>query len=282
MRYIDSIRGSVIAFICFVVIFFFFPPFPFVEGSELILTVSTFVFAIISGFFLSRLNSRFDEIRANVVEEDALWLSLYETASLLGDSVQRKIAELMDAYYIISYDFDLGKYYKANAKYIDGIYHVLRDLENLDTEQRGGAYEQILSLLGGIEEKRNFASESVRLRLSVGQWGVLVVLAVVVVLSIYANPSTSFYFSFVGVLFSTSIVMVLLIMRDLENFRLGGQAQVVESGQEVFEAMGKMRYYPKSFLESGLMKVPKEVKEYRVGYHRTGAEFDIKIEKRSG
>ena len=71
-----------------------------------------------------------------------------------------------------------------------------------------------------------------------------------------------------------------ICVRDLQNFMLGGKRLLEESGQEVFEYMGKPRYYHQMHLENGINKVPANVKMYRLGSHEPGAEeFKIKTVK---
>jgi hypothetical protein len=83
------------------------------------------------------------------------------------------------------------------------------------------------------------------------------------------------------VLFSTALVLVLLLIRDLQNLMLGGNSLLEESGQEVFEMIGKTRYYNKYFVNKGISRLPASVKEYRLGMHRPGAEkLEIRTVKR--
>ena len=61
------------------------------------------------------------------------------------------------------------------------------------------------------------------------------------------------YSRVVTVLLSTVLVLVLLMLRDLQNLMHGGQNLLEESGQEVFEIIGKPRYYNKKYVDSFLL-----------------------------
>jgi len=79
---------------------------------------------------------------------------------------------------------------------------------------------------------------------------------------------------------STVVVLVILLIRDLQNLIIGKYELLEESGQEVLEFIGKKRYYHIDYLMSGFNSVPKSVKEYRVGLHEPGSEtHKIKIVK---
>ena len=52
---------------------------------------------------------------------------------------------------------------------------------------------------------------------------------------------------------------------------------MTESGQEVFEAIGMLRYYNIHHLKKGSDVIPKHITAYRLGKHLPGEEPDIEI-----
>ncbi len=65
----------------------------------------------------------------------------------------------------------------------------------------------------------------------------------------------------------------MLIVRDLNNLRLKGECLGYESGQQVFDAIGKPRYYYFAALVRGYAKKPVG-KTFRIGFH------DVEDEKK--
>ena len=107
MRYISATTGALIVLPVFILLALIIPKNDSLPSVELILTVSTFLFAIISGFYIARLATRYDQIRNLIASEDASFLCLYKTAQMFGVTFAKRIANLIDAYYIVSYDFTL-------------------------------------------------------------------------------------------------------------------------------------------------------------------------------
>ncbi len=276
MVYIDAIKGSFIALIIFAIASVFIQPRVQVQGIENIITISTFLFAILAGFFMSRMNSRYDNIREFVAKEDALWLALYEDSKMYGKKFTGKIRELIDKYYIVAYDFiEFNDYYKHNAKYFLAIYDELKKIKKNRAE---GSFQTILDTLEQIEENRNQNSVLLQEKVTAGQWAILVLLAAVVIFSVYYTKTADLFSHVTITLLSTVLVLVVLVLRDLQNQRLGGAWMLVESGEELFEVIGKLRYYPEKYLKDGSIKIPNNVKKYRVGLHEPGEEkFKIKI-----
>ncbi len=274
LRYIDSIKGASLAFVIFVLAVLYIPGVGPSQEVENILTISTFLFAILAGFFISRLGKRYDQMRLAIGEEDALFLSFYKNCQIYGKQFSDKIKELIDKYYIICYDFVVGKAYKPGSKYFLQMWD---EVINIRKYRRDVSYQVLLQDLEGLERVRNLSSALHEEKLSVGQWAILVFLSGIILFSIFYLKTGALYSQIITVLLSTVLVLVLLITRDLQNYMFGGKSLLEESGEEVFEFIGKKRYYNHYMLRKGINKVPKNIKEYRLGLHKPGDEkFDIK------
>lgn len=268
--YIDSIKGSVLSLVLLGIAAFFIPGHGQSEGVQTILTISTFLFAILAGFYISRLNTRYDQIRELVAQEDALWLSVYKISQFYGAEFQNRIRDLIDSYYIIAYDHDVGTYYKHNAREFLQVFTELQTLKTPRDNNSDGLVSDYIMLLPQIEICRNKSSVLIRERLAPGQWATTVFLATIILFSIFYLKTPEFYSQLSAVLLGTVLVLVLLTIRDLQNLRLWGQTVADESGQEIFDFIGKPRYYNKLYIDEGVMIIPKELKTYRLGTHRPG------------
>src|SRR3989344_3164975 len=100
MKYIHATKGSFVAFSIFTIAAYFIPGAGSSSEVELILTISTFLFAIILGFYLSRLNTRYDKIRELIASEDSRWLTIYEQSAFMGHGFQDRVRDIIDKYYI--------------------------------------------------------------------------------------------------------------------------------------------------------------------------------------
>lgn len=279
MRYIHAIKGSVIALIGFCIAVFVIPGKGPSDEVTLVLTVSTFLFAILAGFFISRQSNRYDKLRDLIASEDGSWLSLYNTTkACFSTDFTNKIRELIDKYLRVTYDFNLGEYYKHNAKHITAIYDELKK-SKLDEKniKEVNVFDDLITFLATIEDKRNSGAVLASERLSKGKWTVLIILAAIITFSVFYLKTDELYSQIITILLSTVLVLVILIIRDLQNLKLGGNMIATESGQEVIETLGMPRYYHQKFIQEGTNKVPKRIKKYRLGTHKPGDEPKIKI-----
>ena len=276
MPYISAMRGGLISIVVFALIEFLVPmPIQKAEGVEIILTLSTFLFAILVGFFIARLNSRYDQLRDTVAHEDALWLSLFEFSDYFDKSFTKKVVELIDAYYVISYDYELGQYYKQNAPILAKLYELFETAKVKKASKSAEIFDEAIATLSAIEADRNKCSVLRREGMTSGQWFIVLLLGGMIIFSMYSYGMTMLYFQVMTIILSSVVVMIILTIRDLHLMRLGGKLAAEESGEEVFEAIGKKRYYNQFYLKQGVVRVPKEVKEYRLGRHKPGEKQDI-------
>jgi len=282
MRYLSALPGTFIALIVIIFADLFLPKFGNSTDVEIILTLSTFLFAILSGFVISRLTSRYDGIRNNVGSEDSILLSLYKTSQHISKKHSGKMAELIDKYYILSYDFTLSNAHLAYKKTAPVLIEMWDEQMKIDIQKNSSAYQAIVTQLTTLEDKRNMASVTSAERLGIGNWIILLTLAMIILVSVFYIRADLLYTHFITIALSTVLVLIILIIRDLQNLMLGGTSLLEESGQEVLNIIGKPRYYHESFVRRGIAKPPKGT-PYRLGHHEPGTEpFNIEFVKGLG
>jgi len=278
--YIDSVKGGIISLLLFSFLAFFVQGQGNAEDIKLILTVTTFLFAILAGFFIARAGSRFNEIRNAVSKEDALFLSFYKTAQVQGEKFSEKIRSLMDKYYIISYDNWLATYgdtgYKRTLPCFLQIWDEVISLK----PKAPHAYERLLDTLTDLEDSRNIASSIAKEVVNRGQWILLSMLSIIILFCLFSLKTNDVFSMTITVLLSSALIIILLLLRDLQNLRFGGEEELlVESGQEVFESIGLLRYYNNNHFQKTHYVIPENIKEFRLGFHNQGEKLNIKVIK---
>jgi hypothetical protein len=275
MKYINAVTGSIIFVFPFAFLAIFIQGVGPTSIIETILTVSTFLFAILAGFFISRLNERYSDIRELISNEDAYFFSLFKTAKVYGEKFTNKIVDIIDKYYLVSFENNLSNYYKSTAPYLESIYEVLYEIKEKATES---TYANLFSILLSIEIVRNKNSVIAKEKITKSQWMVLMCLTTIILTCLLYINTNQLFFQFLVIIMAAMLMLILLTIRDLQNLRLGGKIMpVLESGQEVLESMGKLRYYNQKLIEKGVMEIPKGVKKYRLGIHHPGEKMEIKI-----
>ncbi|MDO8555711.1 MAG: hypothetical protein Q7R96_00880 [Nanoarchaeota archaeon] len=266
MRYFDAIWAFGVVFVIVAILNYVIPNIDVDINVELIITISTFLFAILAGFFTSRLNNRYDKIRELVATEDASLFSLYHASKIYGKKFSDDIRELIDKYYITCYDNPVSGAYAQTVHYVIKFWDKLQEISKHKSES---LYQVLCQNLVDLERSRKESSATYIERLGVGQWFVLIFLGVIVVAGLFLIRTGTVTSDLVTILLTSAIMLVLLIIRDLNNFMLGGIPLMEESGQTVLEAIGKERYYHDYFIKKGFSQGHKKshVQRYRLGTH---------------
>lgn len=261
-------KGTVVAFITLAAVALVVPGQGQSQHVQTLLTVSTFLFAILAGFYMTRLNQRYDLVRDLLAEEDADWLTFYESTGFFEPQLRDVVRPLIDEYYIRALDSSNIMYYKQTRRIFRSVHEALQRAKPSDFP----VIAYMAELLANLEKTRNkiavVATEHVRK----SQWVMLTILAGIILFCLFYLQEYSIYSYVSTVLLGTVLVMILLVMRDLMHFRLGGELIAVESGEEMFDWIGTPRYYNKSQLKDGSVRLPPGLRRYRLGTHNPGEE----------
>jgi hypothetical protein len=154
LKYIDALEGSVFVAVLFAMGTVVVPGKGPSEDVKLILTVSTFLFAILAGFFIVRQSKRYDRLRELVATQDANWVSLFKASQIIGKDFAKRIADRIDTYYIVWFDFSIGQSaYKHTSKHLDAVYDEVRAHSEFAGDNTDTLYDDLV-LFGSRLVKR--------------------------------------------------------------------------------------------------------------------------------
>jgi hypothetical protein len=253
------------ALLLFIVVALIVPEPEKLQAVSVLFGAVTFVFATMSGFFLTRLNHRFDTVRNEISAEDADFLSLYYYSTVIGGKVEEHVRKTIDDYYLTTFETKLSTYHKPTRDEYKALYQIFTLPRGTEVRyELQAVYQNVL--LTDIERHRNVIARASEEKLTKSMWSIVYTLALLVIVSIFLLRDATFFFDLAAVLLSTTVVVIVALMRDLEVFKLGGVPLAAESGYEMFDAMGLPRYIQEDKLKSGKVKIPKGVTEVRIGH----------------
>lgn len=266
VKKLSAQEWGAIALVFFIIIVLVVPEPSGLSSVGVLFGAVTFVFATMSGFFLTRLNHRFDTVRNEISAEDADFLSLYYYSKVIGGKVHEHVRKTIDEYYLTVFEYSISRYHLPTRDEYQALYEIFRIKgEDEDNSRIRAVYENVASLLTDIERHRNVIARAGEERLTGSMWLIVNILALLVIFSIFLLRDSTLFFDLAAVLLSTTVVVIVALMHDLERFRLGGVPLAAESGYEMFEALGLPRYVPEDKLKSGKIKIPKGITQVRVG-----------------
>jgi len=99
-----------------------------IESFQIFLTISTFLFATFTGFFISRQGKRYSNIREKITSFDGEMSGLYRQFGHLGLKVQEKAKAIIKNHYELIMDNQAWDYHFVNKS------STLTDINNLVEE----------------------------------------------------------------------------------------------------------------------------------------------------
>ncbi len=256
-----------VSILCFIIAYLI----PGRGGDETINTILGIVgllFAILIGFFINDLYSRFQRIRENVAIEVSGLQTYYLFVKILGSFPQHKIwcekqKELIDKYVTEFFKVEWTDYGKIDP-YFNDIILSSREIKELETNKETETYTNFLPLLNEITTSREKLFIYGKDKLSKAEWTVIGSLAAILIFSIFYINTASLPSIFLTGALATSIVTLLLILRDLNDLSFGEETVSFEPYETIFDVIEKPRFYLKRDIQSGRIKPPKD-KKYRTG-----------------
>lgn len=236
------------------------------HGEDLVTirNVSSLLFSILAGFFVAFQLNRFAAIRSLVTRESTMLMELYKMSESFGPEFARHTADRIDAYLVVRFDQD--NYFRFTIRGRDALFNIFEDLKHLDlgtTQNLTTMHRHFVTTLREAISLRRETIVTGTITVSRLQWGPLLMLAFILVTTLYLMKSDTLTSSLLTGALSFAIFLILFMIKDMSDLKLGGEFLKFETIERVFEFIGKERYYPASHVLAGL--VPSEVSRIRLG-----------------
>ena len=206
---------------------------------KILLSISTFIFSIFSGFSISRQSSRYNNIRNKVSDFDGTMSSIFRQFGHLGDNYQEKVKDIIKSHYdkiLEIWDYDIT--HKTTT---------ITDIHNLLGESVSGKtttplQNAVLSrLIGTLIDLQKIRKNIIALhheRIPKFQWLLLYAFAGILIISLSIVPSQGiFYASILKGAFVTAIIFVFILLSRLNNLTFFDKTVGEESAQDVIDIL---------------------------------------------
>ncbi|MBU2103617.1 hypothetical protein KKD81_00110 [Patescibacteria group bacterium] len=209
------------------------------DSDRIFVTISTFFFSIFTGFFISRQGARYTKIREAISSFDGKLSSTYRAAGNISAEVQEKIGAIIRAHYVVMLEQKQWDYHfikKSNT--ISSSHQVLEEMVgSLKMESlRNQAIGRVLNGLADCQVLRKNMIMLYQERIPPFQWFLILFFLLMLVLAISAIPSTGLLLgSILKAAFIVSLISVVVILRNLENFHLFEEFIGERSAQDVID-----------------------------------------------
>ncbi|MEK6855391.1 MAG: hypothetical protein AABX73_04170 [Nanoarchaeota archaeon] len=239
---------------------------------DLMISIVSFLFGFLITISFSMLLTRVAALKEALAGETGRLVSLYHLSKNLGEKFHKKVADKIDDYTKKTLGFYTN--YELGREEIYGMYDDLDSME-IKNDKQGAIVNSFLYVLGELEPIREKLEYLTGRRM---EWSLKFsnyVLGIILVVLLFLNRGDSFT-NTLFIILSTIIVFIFLIIEDYDSLRIGDYISNISNSEQIFDMLGRNRYYPQSVLERVRLE---SGKTYRIGiYNKHKKEeqiFDI-------
>ncbi len=207
----------------FLSIFYYSSPLKPAGFDSSFLSVATFLFAIFTGFFISRQGNRYSLIRNENANFDGYLSALYRYFGHFGAAAQRKIKETIEKHHsliIKNRAWDYHFTHKSNT--ICQIHEQLGEIDKTKkmTELRKAGIKEILRISRDLQLVRKRMISLHQERIPRFQWTLIIFLGGILLITVSAlSTQAQLLPSLLKGAFSTCVILVLILLYQFDNLK---------------------------------------------------------------
>jgi hypothetical protein len=231
-------RNSLIAVLIFIILYSVF-------ASEVTLTFSdysdiivgtTFFFTLFIGYFITRQNDRYSQIADQLTTNDGYFSYLYRVTGMVP-RIQNEIRQTVHDHYEKIIQSGNLAYHVQNPS--NSITRLMNSLSSVTADELGavaaaeGAWQFLFEVISDLQLTRKKILNLYSEKLVLFQWTIIYVLALLLIVSFNFVPSSSILVTFLKVCFGTAVFLSIILLKQLDNLTLFGDAAGMNSVEDV-------------------------------------------------
>ena len=217
---------------------YYFVPFYDSASLDTLLSVTTFLLAILTGFFISRQASRYSTIREQTAIFDASISAIYRNLSHLGKIAEKSMKKIIKKHYAPILKFKWDYYISNKSTTLTDIHFLIARLMKRKVH-RGAKYLGVQYSFMALNEAQVARKKMIALhKESVPgfQWLVIYILVGILLLALSGIPSQGLIFEsiFKGA-FASAVSAVLILLSRFNKLEFYDNNIGAKSGMDVLE-----------------------------------------------
>ncbi len=233
-----------VVFIAFFIMFYL-APMDLRALDKIFITITIFLFATLTGFFVSKQSSRYTQIVAKITDFDGNMSYLYRSSSAFGENAQSKIADVIKKHYeklLQAKDWDA--YFNTKTTTLTDLNNLFVELtspSNLTPAQNAFASRAYF----GIAEMQKIRKNLIVLyneKIPPFQWILLLLLTAILIFAVASIPSYMLVAeSLIKAAFASAIVAVLIMLYRMNTLTFYEDMAGLSSAKDVLEIIDGKR-----------------------------------------
>lgn len=246
-------------FALFLVLAIALPSLELLEKAEIFLSTLIVFFTITAGFTLATVWNEYTDMREAVSAELGEIENVFFFVKRFGKKTSERFAAMLDSYLMVSLVVPFSKFSKTNKLFYKMQDFTLRSINPKNSRERL-ALDKLWDGMQRWEAHRETQTILGPSRVPRVLWLALISLAAGTITYMYLIKVDSAVSVMVTTLVSFSISLTLLVIRELDEYTFGDFPSYIEATEEMFDLIGKQRFYWPPYVRKGYLVPPKGTK----------------------
>jgi len=209
------------------------------------LSISTFLFSIFTGFFISRQASRFNRVRDLVTRFDGVMSNIFRTSAHVSIDLQKSIGQTIQSHYKKIFSTQTWDYHFSHKSVTLKSIHQLLD-EMVDDKKVTKVSNQALgAIIKGLAAAQDIRKSIVALnheRIPKEQWALIIIFAFIVISAVSTLSSVSQILpSILKAAFVVAVLAVLYILFRLDKLVFAEDVMGYDSANDVLDLISNKK-----------------------------------------
>ncbi len=241
---------------------FFLPLLTMQNAGDLLLPV-TFLFGAIYSFEILKVITNFSDLKKHLALETSNLVYMYHAATVIGGEFATAVQLQIEKYTLTSIDYSL-KYHISSTD--QDFMSLIDPVETYQpkTEKEKSALEGVTHGFHKILEARYQLAQVAPREISMGEWVMMVLLAIILIMALFLGRQPSFMSQSITGIFSAIVLGTLFLLDEADSNQLQETRLEYEVFNQVLTDIGKTEYYPEFAIKKHLVVPPKNAR-YRIG-----------------
>jgi|APSaa5957512576_1039674.scaffolds.fasta_scaffold11558_3 hypothetical protein len=210
------------------------------EFSNLFLSISTFLFAIFTGFFISRQGQRYSSIRNQIATFDGMMSTFYRNFVYFGKAIQTKAKNIIENHYKIILKNQAWDYhFNHKSDTIIKLNELLLEAGRKKDDGSGLSVSFLREAARMVRDLQIIRKKMILLHqedVPKFQWVLLIFLAIILLISVSMIPSQAqFMGSILKGAFGTCVVLILVLLRRFDDLNFFESTIGENSAQDILD-----------------------------------------------
>lgn len=209
------------------------------------LSISTFLFSIFTGFFISRQASRFNRVRDLVTRFDGVMSNIYRTSAHVSNDLQKSIGKVVQSHYKKVFSTKKWDYHFSHKSVTLKSLHQLLD-ETVEEDKVTKVANQALgAIIKGLAAAQDIRKSIVALnheRIPKEQWALIMIFAFIVISAVSTLSSVEQVLpSVLKAGFVVAVLAVLFILFRLDKLIFAEDIMGFDSANDVLNLINNKK-----------------------------------------